>query len=96
MLVPEPDGIAPEAIASVSDNVSDAWRTVGPQLEAEPGAAVLVVGGDAGPGSIGLCAAGISAVGFDPSIVTSDVVPWDDAVAALSDPPTKLAVARSQ
>ncbi len=36
------------------------------------------------------------AVGVDPSIVTSDVVPWDDAVAALTDQPMKLVVARSQ
>jgi alcohol dehydrogenase len=59
MLVPLPDGIAPEAVASASDNISDAWRTVAPPLQAEPGASVLVVGG-AGPGSIGLYAAGIA------------------------------------
>ena len=29
----------PAAIASLSDNIPDAWRTVGPQLEAEPGRA---------------------------------------------------------
>jgi alcohol dehydrogenase len=59
MLVPLPDGLAPASVASASDNISDAWRAVAPPLAAEPGAAVLVVGG-AGPGSIGLYAAGIA------------------------------------
>jgi alcohol dehydrogenase len=59
MLVPVPDGLAPAAVASASDNISDAWRAVGPQLREEPGAPVLVVGG-AGPGSIGLYAAGLA------------------------------------
>ncbi|MEX2253475.1 MAG: zinc-binding dehydrogenase, partial [Thermoleophilaceae bacterium] len=35
------------------------WRTVGPQLADRPGAEVLVIGG-AGPGSIGMYAAGIA------------------------------------
>jgi alcohol dehydrogenase len=59
MLVPLPAGLEPAAVASVSDNISDAWRAVGPTLAAEPGAPVLVVGG-AGPGSIGLYAAAIA------------------------------------
>ena len=59
MLVPLPAGLDPEAVASASDNIADAWRTVGPPLEREPGAAVLVMGG-AGPGSIGLYAAAIA------------------------------------
>jgi alcohol dehydrogenase len=59
MLVPLPEGLDPAAVASASDNIPDAWRTVGPPLEREPGAAVLVVGG-AGAGSIGLYAAGIA------------------------------------
>src|ERR687898_1059603 len=45
MLVPIPDGVAPAAVASLSDNIVDEWRTVGPQLDAEPGAAVLICGG---------------------------------------------------
>jgi threonine dehydrogenase-like Zn-dependent dehydrogenase len=45
MLVPLPAGISPEAVASVSDNVPDAWRTVAGPLEQRPGAEVLVVGG---------------------------------------------------
>jgi threonine dehydrogenase-like Zn-dependent dehydrogenase len=57
MLVPLPKGVDPEAAASVSDNVTDAWRTVGPPLDDLPGAAVLVVGG---AGSIGVYAAGMA------------------------------------
>lgn len=203
MLVTVPPGIDPTMVASVSDNVSDAWRTVGPQLAADPGAEVLVVGGDDGPNSIGLYAAGIAvalgagrvvyrdhdttrltvaaalgaecsegppppklgafpvsvdasgteeglrcalnstafdgvctspslyrqdpalplfamysrcctfhtgrahvrpaipavldlvANGFDPSVVTSAVVPWDDAATALADPPLKLVISRA-
>jgi alcohol dehydrogenase len=34
------------------------------------------------------------AAGFDPSVVTSAVVAWDDAEAALSDPPMKLVISR--
>src|SRR5207247_7841013 len=45
MLFPLPDGVDPVAAASVSDNIVDAWRTVGPQLERHPGAEVLVAGG---------------------------------------------------
>jgi threonine dehydrogenase-like Zn-dependent dehydrogenase len=59
MLVPVPPGLSPSAVASASDNISDAWRTVGPALAADPGAPVLVVGG-AGPGSIGLYATGLA------------------------------------
>ena len=59
MLVPLPAALDPLAVASASDNIPDAWRTVGPPLAREPGAAVLVVGG-AGSGSIGLYAAGIA------------------------------------
>jgi alcohol dehydrogenase len=42
MLVPVPEGIAPATIASLSDNIPDAWRTVGPQLAERPGAPVLI------------------------------------------------------
>ena len=57
MLVRVPEGIEPEAVASLSDNIPDAWRTVGPQLEAEPGAPVLIC---AGAGSIAIYAAAIA------------------------------------
>jgi alcohol dehydrogenase len=42
MLVPVPDGIEPAAVASLSDNIPDAWRNVGPQLEERPGSPVLI------------------------------------------------------
>jgi alcohol dehydrogenase len=42
MLVQLPARIDPVAVASCSDNLPDAWRTVGPPLEALPGASVLV------------------------------------------------------
>ena len=45
MLVPLPPGLDPAAVASASDNIADAWRTVGPPLERDPGAAVLIMGG---------------------------------------------------
>jgi len=57
MLVPVPDGVEPTAIASLSDNIPDAWRSVGPQLEAEPGSPVLICGG---AGSIALYATQIA------------------------------------
>jgi threonine dehydrogenase-like Zn-dependent dehydrogenase len=53
MLLALPEGVAPATAASVSDNIVDAWRTVGPQLAANPGAPVLVCGG---AGSIDLYA----------------------------------------
>lgn len=58
MMVALPDGVEPAAAASVSDNISDAWRTVGPQLAERPGATVLIC---AGAGSIDLYAAAIAA-----------------------------------
>ncbi len=58
MLVPVPDGIAPKTIASISDNIVDGWRTVGPYLNDIPDAEVLIVGG--GALSVGLYAAAIA------------------------------------
>ncbi|MDP9190028.1 MAG: alcohol dehydrogenase catalytic domain-containing protein [Actinomycetota bacterium] len=57
MLVRVPEGIEPEAVASLSDNIPDAWRTVGPQLAERPGAPVLICAGGA---SIALYAAQIA------------------------------------
>ncbi len=68
MLVPVPDGVQPAAVASASDNISDAWRAIAPPLSAEPGAPVLVVGG-ASSGSIGLYATAL-AVALGASSVT--------------------------
>ncbi len=58
MLVAVPDGIDPVHVASASDNIPDAYRTVAPHLRANPHASVLVVGGSAR--SIGLYAAAIA------------------------------------
>lgn len=43
MLVPLPSGVDPVAVASASDNLPDAWRTVAPVIK--PGDTVLVAGG---------------------------------------------------
>lgn len=58
MLVPIPDGIHLSAIASASDNLSDAWRTVGPELQTDVDKNVLIIGGSAR--SIGVYAAAIA------------------------------------
>jgi threonine dehydrogenase-like Zn-dependent dehydrogenase len=59
MLVPVPESLDPASVASASDNISDAWRTVAPALLEEPGAPVLIVGG-ASSGSIGLYAVALA------------------------------------
>ena len=53
-----PDGVEPTAVASASDNLPDAWRTVAPHLDDMPGADVLVVAG--GARSIALYAVAIA------------------------------------
>lgn len=58
MLVAIPAGVDPVSVASVGDNVSDAWRAVAPHLAQNPGAPVLVLGGAAR--SIALYAAAIA------------------------------------
>jgi threonine dehydrogenase-like Zn-dependent dehydrogenase len=57
MLVPIPEGVSPTAVASLSDNIPDAWRTVAPPLEAHPGAPVLIA---MGAGSIALYSVAIA------------------------------------
>jgi alcohol dehydrogenase len=57
MLCPLPEGTDPLAAAGCADNITDGWRAVGPALKERPGGRVLVLGG-AGPGSIGVYAAG--------------------------------------
>ena len=47
MLIPLPDDIDPLAVASLSDNILDGWRTVSPFLDDPPSSAVLVIGGEA-------------------------------------------------
>jgi threonine dehydrogenase-like Zn-dependent dehydrogenase len=48
MLVPLDPAADPAVVASLSDNVPDAWRTVGPPLARAPGSEVLIVGGAGG------------------------------------------------
>jgi threonine dehydrogenase-like Zn-dependent dehydrogenase len=57
MLVPVPEGVDPVAVASLSDNIPDAWRTVGPPLAEAPGSAVMIAGG---AGSIAIYATEIA------------------------------------
>lgn len=58
MLVRLPAGLDPLRVAAAADNLSDAWRSVAPQLVEIPDASVLVIGG--GSRSIGLYAAGLA------------------------------------
>jgi len=58
MLLAAPRDVDPLSIASASDNLPDAWRTVAPHLSALPGAEVLVMGG--GARSISLYAVGLA------------------------------------
>ena len=76
---PVPDGIEPAAVASLSDNIPDAWRTVGPQLEAEPGAAVLICGG---AGSIPLYAAALALAAGAERVDFAGGRPWERELAA--------------
>ncbi|WP_067465900.1 zinc-dependent alcohol dehydrogenase [Nocardia amamiensis] len=78
MLVPLPSGVDPVAVASASDNIPDAYRSVGPQLAADPGAEVLVIGGPAAP-SIGLYAAGLAV-----ALGSARVVYLDDSAERLA------------
>ena len=95
MLVPVPPEIAPASIASASDNISDAWRAVGPPLAEQQGASVLVVGG-AAAGSIGLYAAGIAVALGAEAVVYVDGDPARLQVAKklgaepVADPPRRL------
>jgi threonine dehydrogenase-like Zn-dependent dehydrogenase len=45
MLVPLPHSLKPEAAAAIGCNIVDAYRCVVPQLQAQPGASVLIVSG---------------------------------------------------
>lgn len=59
MLIPIPEGLNLEGIASASDNLPDAWSRVAPHLINHPDKKVLIIGGSAK--SIGLYAAGFAA-----------------------------------
>jgi threonine dehydrogenase-like Zn-dependent dehydrogenase len=58
MLVALPSSGSPVTLASASDNLPDAWRSVAPWLTQWPGASVLILGG--GTRATGLYAAGIA------------------------------------
>ncbi|MBX7059337.1 MAG: alcohol dehydrogenase catalytic domain-containing protein [Leptospirales bacterium] len=70
MLVAMPEGIDPGAIASISDNISDAWRTVAPFLQADRDQSTLVLAG--GAHSIALYAVQIAAALGSPHITYVD------------------------
>ncbi|MBL1076516.1 alcohol dehydrogenase catalytic domain-containing protein [Nocardia sp. 2] len=81
MLVPVPEGVDPVAVASASDNIPDGYRAVAPQLAADPGAEVLVLGGAAAP-SIGLYAAGLAVALDSARVVYLDTDPERLSIAA--------------
>jgi alcohol dehydrogenase len=58
LLVPAPAGLSDAALATLPDNVVDAYRAVGPQLAERPGADVLVLAGAAA--SVGLYAVALA------------------------------------
>lgn len=58
MLLPLPAGIDLVSVASLSDNIVEAWKLAGHQLETHPGTPVLILGGFAA--SIGLYTAGLA------------------------------------
>ncbi len=82
MLVPLPESIDPAAVASASDNIPDGWRGVGPHLDPDDPGEVLVVGGEGGPASIGLYAAGIAVALGAPRVAYCDTDPERLAIAA--------------
>jgi threonine dehydrogenase-like Zn-dependent dehydrogenase len=49
MLVGLPAGVDPVAVASMSDNIPDGWRTVAPYVAEPESASVLIVGNGGGP-----------------------------------------------
>jgi threonine dehydrogenase-like Zn-dependent dehydrogenase len=57
MLVPIPEGVEPATVASLSDNIPDAYRTVAGPLEQAPGSPVLIC---MGAGSIALYSVAIA------------------------------------
>jgi alcohol dehydrogenase len=81
MLVPVLAGADPLPIASASDNLPDAWRTVAGPLREIPGGDVLIIGG--GAPSIGLYA-----VDFAQALGAA-------AVAYVDDDPDRLALAET-
>lgn len=79
MLVALPGQLDPIAYASAGDNMVDGYRAVGPQLDNEPEAPVLVVGGKAR--SVGLYAVAIAVAKGSQEVVYADTDPSRLAVA---------------
>ena len=79
MLVRLPAGLEPAAVASISDNVADGWRAVGPPLAEYPGARVLVLGGI---GSVPLYAVACALAAGASRVDYVDADPGRAAVAA--------------
>ncbi len=61
MLVPAPDGLSPEALAGVTDNVTSGLDFVAEPLRRNPGADILVVGGVGGALHTAQCAIALGA-----------------------------------
>lgn len=80
MLVKAPGGINPLSIASASDNLPDAWRTVAPYLRNSPDSEVLILGG--GARSISLYAVGIAIELGCPRVTYIDTDPGRLALAS--------------
>ena len=80
MLVPLEPPVDPAAVASLSDNVCDAWRTVGPPLADAPGSEVLIVGGAGG--SVPLYAIQLALALGAPAVRYLDPDPESAALAA--------------
>ncbi|MDQ2894073.1 MAG: alcohol dehydrogenase catalytic domain-containing protein [Actinomycetota bacterium] len=81
MLVPVPMRVPSVMAASASDNIVDGWRAVGPFLQRNPGAEVLVVGGF-GPGSIGLYAVATAIAEGASRVVSLDADARRNGIAA--------------
>jgi alcohol dehydrogenase len=79
MLIELPGEVNPYHCSSLSDNISDAYRTIAPQLKKNPNAPVLIMGGAAK--SIGLYAASL-AVSLGASQV--DYVDYSDSRLTLA------------
>jgi threonine dehydrogenase-like Zn-dependent dehydrogenase len=66
-----PDNVDPVLTCGVADNITDAWRAVGPHLKQRPGGTVLVAAAQP-PGSIALYTAGIAVALGSKRVVYAD------------------------
>jgi threonine dehydrogenase-like Zn-dependent dehydrogenase len=79
MLTALPIGTDPVALIGAADMALDAWRAVAPQIDANPEARVLVLGGM--PAVIGLYAVGLAKAAGAPVVHYSDIAPARRAIA---------------